>query len=316
MALTFITLISCEKNSMDSNGAVDEDISAIQSVLEDSTGLFFDAINDGNEDNIMTDDPNWLSGGETMEKPALMMKTRFGRIGRRPVEHSIEIVKESDTTATAYIYLSLEGIFMVRKVEKNGDTLNFDRYEKTMKHNLERIVYLRKIDTTGNERRDWKIDKISMLNGMSEQSGVEIKEIIINASEQDSVVITNPLEYFQDGVNLFTYPRFTDVNITVKVENTTANPVVYPDGTEATEIVRLHFGRNMRGHFGRSEFRWVEKDASGYNVYKGKWTVKQFRGIHHAVIDVIDNGTVMEKDEAAYPYISNTWSTPYRVTFF
>ena len=95
----------------------------------------------------------------------------------------------------------------------------------------------------------------------------------------------------------------------------TVNPVIYPENTRATENVRLHYGRNRLGHFARSNFEWVEREGD-LNIYEGTWIVRQFRGMHHAVIDVIDNGTIYEESETDYPYISNTWATPYRVTVF
>jgi hypothetical protein len=52
----------------------------------------------------------------------------------------------------------------------------------------------------------------------------------------------------------------------------------------------------------------------GMNVYEGNWVVGQWPGIHHAVIDIIDNGTIFDDDINTYPYNSTTWSTPYKVS--
>jgi hypothetical protein len=58
---------------------------------------------------------------------------------------------------------------------------------------------------------------------------------------------------------------------------------------------------------------FIEQDDEGYNIYQGIWITGTREGIHHAVIDVIDNGTIMDDNESAFPYNAITWSTPYRI---
>jgi hypothetical protein len=60
-------------------------------------------------------------------------------------------------------------------------------------------------------------------------------------------------------------------------------------------------------------FSYAGQDDEGNNVYKGQWTIGQWPGVHHAAIDVIDNGTIFDDDINTYPYNSTTWSTPYKV---
>lgn len=320
LGMGLLALYSCTQNTgPESNES--EEIAAIEQMLSDSTEIMYDALDDESEANIMADDPNWL-GGSSLAKTS-ELKTRWGRIKKHPVDRSIQIVLDAgDTTATAYIKTIFEGIFIVKKAEQSGDTVNYDRYEKTAVHSIERIVKLRKVRDTENPRLNWKVVEVSMKEGASETDGVEIVEMMVKASGQDSVVITDPLEYFQNGVNIFTFPRLTtDVQVTVKVKNIRPadKKVFFPEGSEATETVVLHYGRGNRSgrlHFARSWFDFVGKDNEGNNVYKGTWSVKQFQGIHHAVIDVVDNGTIYERDESEYPYISSTWATLYRVTRF
>ena len=233
------------------------------------------------------------------------------------MERNVQIIFDTDTTATAYIYTKIKGIFVVHKAEMDSDSVSVSRYEKPMTHEVERVVHLKKVRDTEHPRLNWKIEDISMRNGASPDATVEIVEIDVLPSDQDSVVITDPLSYFMNGTNMFLFPRFTEVKVRVVVKNTSANPMIYPQGSEATEMVRLHYGRNRLGNFARKPFVWVGKDDLGNNVYEGTWTVKQVPGMrHHAVIDVVDNGTVLSSDNDAYPYNSNTWSTPYMVTFF
>ena len=311
LSMFLIGMVGCSKSPVD---VPENDEAAIAQMLSDSVDLVYDALNDETDDAIQDDSPNWLA------KSAVITTTwtrfHFGRIATKPVERKIDVVMDSDTTATAYIYLKLEGKFKVFKAEGIApDSALITKYTKPMVHELERVVHLRKVRNTDDPRKNWRVKDVSMRNGHSPDNTVEIVELRIMADGQDDVVITDPLEYLQTGVNLFTFPRFTDVKLQVKVKNTSANKIVYPENTESTEFVRLHYGRNIRGNHGRSYFKWVRKEGD-LNVYEGSWKVMQFRGIHMAVIDVVDNGTVLEKDAEAYPYNSNTWSTRYRVTAF
>ena len=104
------------------------------------------------------------------------------------------------------------------------------------------------------------------------------------------------------------------MTVIVHVENNTANPVVFPVGTQSTELVRLHHARHRKYRFhGISRFQWIGQDADNNSVYQGTWTIGPRFGVHHAVIDVIDNGTIRDDDASAYPYRSVTWGTPYLV---
>ncbi|MCD4693543.1 MAG: hypothetical protein K8R79_11555 [Calditrichales bacterium] len=319
IGFSFLMYFGCEKNTSSSE-EISNDEQQILSLLDsDSSDLTYDAIDDGSEDDF-SDDPNWNPGdGESLDKvscdPPII---RFGRIARLKEKNIQIIIDSGDTTATAYIYKKLIGKFVVLKnVGQSGDTITVVRYEKPMTHEIERIVHLVKRPNNAPKRIwKWRIKDFSMADGYSNpDTSVQIVELTVTPEGMDPVVITDPLDFYQNGVNLFTFPRWTSVHLQVKVKNTSANPYVFPEGTDATELVLLHYGRNRCGHHGRTYFTWVAKEGD-INIYKGQWTIKQFRGIHHAVIDVIDNGTIFESDENDYPYISNTWASPYRVTPF
>ncbi len=313
MAVGLLSFYGCQSDGPIAGNDDSPDIEAIKTLLSDSADVTFDALDEESESNIDNDGPS-----NALDKD--IVRTRFVRIRRRPVERTVEVTKETDSTATAYVKTTFEGILKVKKAVMTDSTLNIEWFDKPIKHTVERYVHLKKVfDSADAPHRGWRVVGISLQNGFSEQPGVQIVELVIKAEDQDSVVITDPLEFFQNGVNLFTFPRFTKVHLRVKVKNTTPNPLVYPEGTEATETVLLHFGRNprfARAHFGRAWFTYVGKDDAGNNVYAGTWTVMQIAGLHHAVIDIIDNGTILEKSVEDYPYVSATWGSLYRVTRF
>jgi hypothetical protein len=316
--LNLLIFMSCQKNSVNDEDELSawekENTEEIESVIDADADLTFDAIDDESEENFQTDEPNWL-GSESLEKTTAT-KTRFGRIRTRPVERSIQVIFDSDSTATAYVYTKIEGIFVVAAVNVSEDTITYDRFQKPMVHEVERVVHLKKVRDTAVERRNWKIQDISMKAGASPNNTVEIIKLDVMPAGLDSVEITDPLNYFMNGTNMFIFPRFTEIKLRVTVDNTSADPIVYPENTSATETVLLHYGRNRQGNHARRPFTWVGQDNMGHNIYEGTWTVKQFQGRHHAVIDVIDNGTILNSDEELYPYNSNTWASPYKVTLF
>lgn len=319
LGLSFITLIGCNTNSVNDEDELtaweQKNMAEIESVLDADADLNFDALDDENEDNINSDDPNWL-GSESLSKTN-DTRIHFGRIRLHPVERSVQIVFEDDTTkATAYVYTKLKGIFVVRKATIDSNSVEYLRFQKPMIHEIERIVHLEKVHDTEFARRNWKIVDISMKNGKSPDATVEIVGLTVTATGQEPIEILDALDYFMSGTSMFIFPRLSDVQLRVVVKNSSANPMVYPEGTQATEIVRLHYGRNRLGNFARKYFTWVGQDDAGNNIYEGEWTIWQLMGIHHAVIDVVDNGTVLSSDNDAYPYNSNTWATPYVVTPF
>ena len=321
IAMSFIFIWSCEQSTDNLSDQESLDSEAIQSAIEDSLDLDFDVLDDVSEDNILNDEPNWLDGNAILGK-VVCDRYRFGRIRTRATERKVDIVFDTDSTATAYVYKKMGGYFLVVKRVEDGDSVSHVRYKKPMVHEIDRIVKLVKVnyqnDTRHNvndRRRGWIIRGISLADGYSPDKNVIIEKLTIMAAGIDTVEINDPLNYFVGGFNIFRFPRFTDVVLRVQVKNNTSTPVVYPENTEATEHVRLHYGRNIRGHFARKNFKWIEKVGDS-NVYEGRWTVRQFLGRHHIVLDVIDNGTILQEDADAFPYESNTWSAPYHVSIY
>ena len=311
LSITIFVGCSTDTNGIDNTQSQTEQ--EIQTVIDDSLDLYFDGLDDFSEDNFLSDEPNWLSS--TSLNKVSETKVRFGRIKTKPVEHRIDIITDTDSTATAYLYVKFEGNFIAKKYQRDEDTTSISRYVKPLTHEIERIIHLKKRTNAEAARRNWRIVDISFADGQSPINTVQIEELTIMAVGIDTVTITDPLNYFMNGADMFILPRFTEVKLQVKVRNTTSNPVVFPENTESTESVRLQYGRNRLGNFARTNFDWISKDGD-LNVYEGKWIVRQFRGLHHAIIDVINNGTIFEEDAETYPYVSNTWATPYRVTIF
>jgi hypothetical protein len=232
---------------------------------------------------------------------------------------NIQIVFTSDTSAQAYFHKVIRGNFVSLVADTSeADTLKIYRTIRPMGHEFERIVHFVK-------RNDhWMLKDFSMVLGNSlgvintsaseiVNSTIQIRKVIVESNNKE-IIITDPLDYFQTRQNVFSYKPGTSVKLKVHVNNTTLNPVGFPGIPEQTEIIRLHHARNRFRRLHKiNMFRYVGRDDEGNNVYEGQWIVGEWPGVHHAAIDVIDNGTIFDDDVNTYPYNSTTWSTPYKV---
>jgi len=277
---------------------------------------FYSNLDEESEDNffsIGTPDPSSLL------KPIVPL--RFGRIAR-PIIREIRIVFDTDTTATVLFRKEMRGKFVILAADTTGqDTALVYRVSKRLGHEFQRIAHFARRGSNTDTRRGWKLVDFSMVEGKSYNfnnlsvvnQDIDIVKMIVLADSVETI-ITDPLSFFQTKKSVFTFSPGTEVTVTVHVDNNTANPIVFPLGTRATELVRLHHARHrkLRLH-GVKYFQWIGQDADNNNIYQGTWTIGTNFRVHHAVVDVIDNGTIHDDDEAAYPYRSVTWGTPYLV---
>jgi hypothetical protein len=313
-ALLFI-LWGCSQDKAPTDSTLsDEDqiMSEIQ-IIEGSADedYFYADIDEESEENF----------GEPFEsalyKPIIPL--RFGRVRLHPLVKNIRIVFTSDTTAEAHFLKTIRGNFVSLVADTSEtDTVKLYRTVRPMGHEFERVVHFVK-------RGDrWMLQDFSMVLGNSlgvvntadaeiVNSTLQITKLVIEVGDR-SVEITDPLDYFQTRENIFSFNQGTTVKLKVHINNTSINPVGFPGMPDQTELVRLHHARHrLRRMHKINMFSYVGKDDVGDNVYEGRWVVGEWRGVHHATIDVIDNGTIFDDDINKYPYNSTTWSTPYKV---
>jgi hypothetical protein len=297
--------------------SVQSDESQIQAEIlnieaSEDEDYFYADIDEESEDNFF----KFFEG--FLEKPIVPL--RFGRVRLHPVVKDIHIVFTSDTTAEATFHKIIRGNFVSLVADTSvSDTVKLYRTVRPMGHEFHRIVHFVKRDGK------WRMQEFSLVLGNSLASvntasdlistTLEITKTVIEANGEE-IEITDPLEYFQTRENVFSYKPGTEVSLTVYVKNDTENPLYFPAGTDQTELVRLHHARHrIRRHHRIKHFEYRGVDDEGNNVYQGTWTIGQWSGVHHAVIDVIDNGTIFDDDINLYPYNSTTWSTPYKIKF-
>jgi len=317
--IAMFTVVGCEK---DSNSAVDDSVLSEmelqESALDEENDYLLDwGIDDENESNMFD---GYSSFPRVFGFPKVMDPIdnvlRFGRKINHRFRRQIIITRLNPDSVLVSITRQLEGRFIIFAI----DTVLQDTsiYRKPLTHTVKRkAIFVKRHpryqDNPGRGR--WRLQSVTLGEGMSQPiSTIQIHEVVVHNSTDDSIVFTNPLETFLTiPDDIPTYNTGQMVTIRVKLENTTSNPFIGQDG--ATETLLLHYGRN-RHHHGRKRFTYMGTDpATGYSVYEGFWQVGQqpFR-VRHAIVDAIDNGTIYDDDEITYPYNSATWCAPYRVT--
>jgi hypothetical protein len=332
IALGLFLIIGCEKDttptSSDYSNLTDQEL-VEQSLLNENDPEFEEiqeylvdwGIDDGSEAN-MYNGFSTFSGGTSLPKILSPIENviRFGRkinqrfprkmVYRRISEDSIAVNVERVLVGRFYIFGKLDS--------SSVGTDSFKIYTKPLTHRVRRnTIFIRRTndEIIQHPRRRWRLAAISLGDGISQPvPTVEIHQLTVESSGGTSLVFIDPLgTMLSIPDDLPTFTQGEEVTITTLVSNSSANPVINAT-TGATETVLLHFGFS-RIHRARKQFQYMGVDPStGYHIYQGQWTVHEPAcGAFHAVVDVIDNGTIYDDDAEMYPYNSATWGCPYRV---
>jgi hypothetical protein len=318
IGLGLLALWGCSEDALEPTLSDEDAIEQIIEAIEESDeeNYFYSNLDDENENAL------FKPLGDYLLKP--IYPIRFGRIGSRPIIRNIFIDFPTENTATVTFEKVLQGYFVILSAyTPEENPVEIYRVNKPMVHEFQRIAHFEKIGDENDRPRDrWKLVDFSMAVGRSiedNESSVaeEALDITYLKIEYDGNVIEieNPLEYLQNRENLFTFERGTEVKLTVHVKNELpSDEKVMAPNSDATELVRLHFARHrFRRLHGIRRFDFNGTVGENLNEYVGTWTVGDWVRIHHAAIDVINNGTILDDDVDRYPYRSVTWSTPYRV---
>jgi len=322
-ALFSVLIMGCEKNTTDilSDEALEE--TELQQIVqdEDNDYLLDWGIDDESEKNMFDGFSSFSfskSSGINEVMFPLSNVVRFGRKIDKRFPRTLVIRRISKDSVMVFLERVLVGRFFIFE-KLDADTTDPDTmavYKKPLRHIVRRkAIFVKRdnpaTDANRSDRRRWRLADISLTQGNSPGSTIHIQEIVIRTSNGDTLVFTNPLEtQIQIPDGLPTFERGEEVEVTVRLVNSNANPIMTERG--ATETVLLHFGRT-RKHHARKRFEFVGTDGD-VNVYKGTWVVREPVGRpYHAIVDVIDNGTIYDNDPEAFPYNSTTWGVPYRV---
>ncbi|MGQ9560256.1 MAG: choice-of-anchor X domain-containing protein [Candidatus Oleimicrobiaceae bacterium] len=305
LGLLIALMSSCDKNPTQAvDRAADE--AAIRAIIAADLDVFHElGIDDAGAQAPEYDATGLPKSGDYIEP------VRYGRRGKYELE-SVDIQfsgvpGEPDTIAIATITKTFTGTFVVAAKDTDSTTPEaYKVYEKPVRTTVVRKALLRRVAYTDNPRRNWCLVAVTMSEGVSDQTTINVASLRVEASGQEPLVITDPLEYWRDrhqGLPVFAQGD------TVKVYVALTNSNHYPPEPGTTVLV--HFGVDRWWQRGRRPLNdnGVYPDmAAGDGVFSGSWVVGHGHGLRHLVIDAIDNGTIYD-DRA--PYNAVCWGMVY-----
>lgn len=307
-----LAITACSKNPGSSTSSTEQqfgssaDRAAIEAAIQQD-----DLFNSQGLDDDGAQSPDYDSGVSKIAEQIDAIK--FGRRAPYKLE-SIDVVFDSDTTATATITHSLDGKFLILARDTSNSNIVGTLYSKDMENAILRKAKLRKVRDTGNDRRDWRVIAISGAVASSPNPTITISELTYQHPDGTTLTITDPLSYFmsrETGLPEFT--RGDSVKVFVKLTNTNDFPPA------PGETVLLRYGMDHQFHRARKRLNdeGIYPDAvAGDGTYSGMYRVHPphgFHRLHHAGVDIIDHGTIYDSEA---PYNSVAWSLPYLVKLF
>ena len=238
------------------------------------------------------------------------------RVGQKMhlVQRNLELTFEGDE-AFGTLTKTFEGVLFIvaasEPIDVPIDEIDLDVYEKSFSTVITRNLKFVKVDNTEDPRKNWKLVAISLPVGGTLDNNIEIESVTIYLPDGESIIITEPLEYFLSrGPSLErlvpTLAQFETVGVEVNIKS------IYP---EVDYVTLTHGALRVRKNIrAKRRFSYVEdyQDHDGYyyRTYKGEWVVNQFKGFKHAVINAFPWGVI--KDSVA-PVESSSWGIPYIV---
>lgn len=303
LLLTTVLFIGCKENTTEPGTGTDAE--AIQQLtVEDSTTLAFDS--NFNEEDAMS-----FGFGKTQEAIYPL------RIGRRVTgvsrTFSQEIIGDS---AYVTVNTTFTGVLIIAasrdSVAPGDSTATVDTLiSKPFTTVIVRKLIFAKVRNTPVPRNNWKLVAVSLPAGGTSTTNVSIVKAVLTFQNGDSVVITNPNEFFfsrnlglGNRKDMPYLNRNSRVNLRVEIQSS----------YEAADFVMLTYGANFRGQFRvkrRLELVSSSASGSGYaRVYSGEFWSGNLPGHFHAIVDVTPRGVLF--DDAA-PVESKVWGMPYMV---
>jgi hypothetical protein len=304
-ALALWISTGCDKSpNAPTNELPAQDQAAIRQVIETDEIFSNRGIDDEGDQNV-----EYSTDGGFGKVATPIDTKRWGRRGYLKFE-KVDIESTSDTTATATVYLSFNGYFVIVARDTSKPHQVGAIYKKDMQNTLVHKVKLLKVRNTGIDRFDWRIVQVSGGVMSSPNPTITISNFTIEFPDGSKLSIDDPLAHFwnrHEGLPTVA-PRDT-----VKLYVTLTNTNTYPP--EPGETVLLRHGMNHQSHRSRRLFHddgQYPDAVAGDGIYSGYWIGGKRSGLHHGAVDVIDNGTIY--DDSA-PYDAVLWSLPYKVKF-
>lgn len=235
--------------------------------------------------------------------------------GRRitGVSKTVTITNEGDTIKNAVITTNITGVYII--VGMVGGVV--DTISKPYTEEFKRLAIFKRVDRRPRPRHNWRLYKVSMLDGETKSPQVGSDYVRMNKVE---VYINGSLQYTLNGPdftqNIFTTKKFEGPGIPEVHVNDEVKLVVSAYSTQVEQdIVAWHWGKRNFG-FHREPFAMVSQVPNGGGwdrVYEKSFT------IHNNIRGKALNGCISAStkkslyDDTITEFASDLLGTPYRV---
>ena len=233
------------------------------------------------------------------------------RVGHkmRLVSKNLNIEFEGDTIAYGRLTKTFEGVLFIAASYDSTSSEPDTVIEKAFTSVITRNLIFKKIARTDFPRLNWKLVAISLPEGGTQSSNIDITKLTIFLPDGDTIVVESPNEYFLrrwDG-------WWRQIPIIRRGESVLLRVELF-SAYEEEDFVTLTYGANRDGrHRAKKLFELVSSTPVGdgfEKVYEQTFTTHQFPGHFHAVINALPRQVIY--DDAA-PVENEMWGIPYFV---
>jgi hypothetical protein len=255
-------------------------------------------------------------------------------------DQTLTLVKDS-TTATGTLVQKYDGTLIIQGsfqqptigIKSHVDTT----IQKPFSTTITRVIKYQRIANTGNDTTDWKIIAVSLPNGGTDGTDIQISKVTLTAQDGSTVDIDDPNAYFfnvgsdKEGTDDDDYNKFNNgmtmgfgldfgmhgwkglftwyrqnqpVKISVEILSTSSDP----------DFITMTYGAERDGRFRTKEqFDLVSSTLQGTyykKVYEKDWYTQPHPGMRHAVINAFPRNVVYDTNTSVQ---EKSWGIPYRV---
>jgi len=309
MAASALYLGACSDNSVEDNQTDDE---FIKEVINSG----YSSPNSQDDDLMNSESGDLDDGGPVSDyDPGDTPIDSLMKWGRRitGITRTITIVSEGDTIKNVTITTNIAGVYMIVGTVNNV----VDTISKPYTEEFKRLAVFKRVARTPRPRFNWRLYKVSMLDGESKTPQIGTQYVQMN---QLQVYVNNNLRYTFTGPdftqNIFTTRLFGGAGIPEVNAGDQVRIVVNTYSAQSEpDIVAWHWGKRNFG-FHREPFTMTSQtpSGSGWNrVYEKTFT------IHDHVRGKVLNGCISASthkslyDDAPVEFASDLVGTPYRV---
>lgn len=314
LSASVLFLNGCDKSTVDPNNMTDDEF--IQSVV--SGGYDNDYTN---EDNLMTQEYGDLNNEGAVPdnegNPPLNPYDSLKKWGRKltGVNRNFNLTNEGDSLKNMVVTTTFSGNFVIIGYQ-NGV---LDTTVKPYTESMSRKLVFKRIAYTEFPRRNWRLYKVSILDGETTQpemgsSKVQITKVEIYKNNSGTPTYTFNGSDFTS--TMFTTKLFGGVGIPQLDRNDVVKVKIYTTSQmQATDYVAFHWSKNTFG-FHRIPFTLESQTGSGpyYRVYTKDFNIygNHRIGAHNAYFSANTRESLYDDDITKFA--SDLVGIPFKVT--